>query len=119
MPSDPLVTRASDPGQVTRSQQSEKYIRESQKKDLEKVVDTPEGRRVLWGILEHCSTFQSIWHPSALIHYNAGKQDVGHFLLAQLNDLNPALMPRMMAEFYEQRKRNTMPAPAGRPAGHS
>lgn len=58
----------------------EKFERTNELLDLKKVLETPEGRRVMARLLAYCRVGQSIWAPGVEIHYNAGAQDVGHFL---------------------------------------
>lgn len=78
------VQNAADPRQVKRAgARGKQRERETMGAYLD-VMRTPSGRRVLWDLLERCKVFESIWHPSALIHYNAGRQDVGHELLSVL-----------------------------------
>lgn len=66
--------------------------------DMKSVLNDKVGRRVLWDIMAHCRVFESIWEPSARIHYLAGRQDVGHMILSLINDANPEAMILMMNE---------------------
>ncbi len=79
-----LVKNAADEGQVKKAAEREKRGRERDLDDLYFVMSDPRGRRALWRILTYCRPFESIWEGSAKIHYNAGQQDVGHFLLADV-----------------------------------
>jgi hypothetical protein len=38
----------------------------------------------MWDQVCQAGVFESVWSPSALIHYNAGRQDQGHKLIALL-----------------------------------
>lgn len=93
-----VVTNAADVQQVDKAKQKELRGRERELNDLLAVMSTKEGRRYMWRLLAHCKVFGSVWHGSALIHYNAGMQDVGHFILADINDLNPDLLVMMIKE---------------------
>jgi hypothetical protein len=89
--------------QTSRKDKSPKDIkaqdqRENQLKDLRKVLSTLEGRRTFWRLIEHCRPFASIWEPSAKIHFNAGKQDVGHFIMTEILEADDELMGKMMIE---------------------
>jgi len=55
---------------------------------LRNVMATPDGRIVMWELLRTCGIFASVWEASAKIHYNAGRQDVGHELLADLHTVS-------------------------------
>lgn len=57
-------------------------------------------------MMEHTKTFGSIWEPSAKIHYNSGKQDVGHFIMAEIMEADPNLFMKMMKEKQKGDKNN-------------
>lgn len=65
---------------------------------IEKIASSTDGRQVLWRILEKCKVFNSVWEPSAKIHYNSGKQDLGHWLMAEIIRTNENILFKMMAE---------------------
>jgi hypothetical protein len=69
---------------------------------LREVLSTPEGRLV-FGELEHgliakCGVYRSIWDSSARIHYNAGRQDLGHEILSLVADVDEELYLQMERE---------------------
>lgn len=99
------VSNAADRQQVERAGRRDKDKAENVRNAWREIVKSPAGRVVLWDLLEHCSVFKSIWHPSALIHANAGRQDVGHHVLAKINDADPEAIFTMMkeAKLAEQR----------------
>lgn len=49
------------------------------------VMETEAGRIVMWELLSTCGIYRSVWENSSRIHYNAGRQDLGHELLADLH----------------------------------
>jgi hypothetical protein len=79
-----MVKNASNPSQVKEAQNKYERERKVQIDDLRAVLSTPQGRRLLWRLMSECKVFGSIWDNSARIHYNAGRQDVGHFVLAEI-----------------------------------
>ena len=93
-----LVKNAADPGQVKEAKQKELRGREREVNDVRSILNTREGRRFMWKMLGHCRVFESIWHGSAQIHYNAGMQDVGHFILAEITEASPEAYLLMMKE---------------------
>lgn len=95
---DALVKNAADPAQVRAAGKREQKNSEQHRDDLRQLLKQDYGRRFIWKILTHCGVFESIWHPSALIHYNSGRQDVGHWLLAQVNDAQLDAILIMMTE---------------------
>lgn len=94
--SEPLVSNAASEKQVKRAKRREKDGDTAHIKAMKAVLSTPEGKAVIWRILEHCSVFSSIWHPSAQIHYNAGRQDVGHWLTAVITAADPRAFINLM-----------------------
>src|SRR3990167_60975 len=91
-----LVRNAADPEQVREAGKTQQTKRQGELEDLRAVLATPHGRRLLWRLLSHCGAFESVWHPSALIHYNAGKQDVGHFLIGEITEAQPQALVEMI-----------------------
>lgn len=98
------VKNAADPRQVKRADQADRMKTKNALVDLRAVLALPEGRRVLWRLMEHCQVFASIWHPSALIHANAGRQDVGHFIMAQIAEADEQKLFLMMQEAYNAKR---------------
>lgn len=100
----PLVRQTGDRQQVEKAEKQTKFNREQELADLVALLDEPAGRRMLWRMLTHCKTFESIWDPSSKVHYNSGKQDVGHFLLAEIMAAKPAAFTQMMTEHNAKAK---------------
>lgn len=83
---------------IKQRREDEEIIRTKELNDIKSVLAHAHGRRWLWKILAHCKTFESIWEPSAKIHYNSGRQDVGHFLMAEVSEADENLLFKMMKE---------------------
>ena len=79
----------------------ERSKRNVELEDLRAVLNTPQGRSVLWRILSKCKTFNTIWHASSLIHYNAGQQDIGHWLMAEISETGEESLMVLMKENYK------------------
>lgn len=77
------------------------------------VVKTYEGRRVLALLLEQVGYGKSIWHASAAIHYNSGRQDLGNELMATLLEVSEVETELMLRE---QRQRQRLAATEDRDA---
>lgn len=78
------VRNAADPRQVKEAGRLDRRRVERYQNALRAVMSTTEGRIVMAALVRRAGVFKSIWHPSAEIHYNAGKQDYGHELMADL-----------------------------------
>lgn len=96
-----FVKNAADQGQVKSAASKVKLSRDRELSDVAIVMSTPQGRRFMWRLLSHCKTYGSVWEPSAKIHYNAGQQDVGHFLMAEIVEANEDAYVTMAKEAKE------------------
>jgi len=80
-----------------------KSTRSDELKDIREVLSTEAGKRFVWSILSYCKTFQSIWEPSARIHYMAGVQDVGHHLMTELEEADPKFLISVMEQKIKEK----------------
>jgi hypothetical protein len=92
------VTNAADRTQVERAGKRVENERLQELNDIRTVLSTASGRRLLWRFMERCKTFSTVWEPSAKIHYNAGQQDVGHFIMAEIMEADANVFSKMMKE---------------------
>lgn len=102
--SQPLVKNAADRDQTKSAGTKAERIRNDELKDLREVLSTESGKRFVWRLLSHCKTFESIWEPSARIHYLAGIQDVGHFIMAEVAEADERFLIEMMKEKINKEK---------------
>jgi len=72
--------------------------REIQKKQLIAVLDTSEGRAVLWRLLESTGLYRSSYTGDEGTYFNEGRRNVGLELLALINSVAPDKYPLIMAE---------------------
>src|SRR3954471_4533470 len=93
-----LTGNAADRKKVERADRVQRR-RESRFTDaLRAVLATPTGRIVAWELLRRARVYESIWDPSSKIHYNAGRQDFGHELLAVIVEADGTLYLEMERE---------------------
>ena len=97
-----LVDNASDPGQVQAAKQRQTLRRDREMDDLRAVVASPAGERFLRRVLEHVGTFRSVWSPSAAIHFQAGQQDVGHWLMGEIGEADADALARITVAAYTE-----------------
>src|SRR5438876_10842526 len=102
-----LVGNAADRKQVERARKTQARDRDQEVADMRSVLASPSGRRVLWHLLEDCKVFASIWHPSALIHFNEGRRDVGLKLMGAIARADDHALLQMMAEAADAGRRMT------------
>lgn len=96
-----FVGNAADGRQVEEARRKEKDKRKGEIEDLKVVLASKQGRRVLWRVLKHCKVFESIWDASSRIHHNAGRQDTGHFIMAEICSADEESLFTMMREAKE------------------
>jgi hypothetical protein len=94
-----------DEKQVRTSGRREKRVEEERQGWYRTVLSTYEGRAALWDQICQAGVFESVWSPSALIHYNAGRQDHGHKLMALLVQVDEAGYLLMEREARQRARR--------------
>lgn len=99
-----LVRNAADPKQVKFAEQVEKRRTERFAQALIAVMNTEAGRTVMAQLIRRAGVYKSIWHPSSEIHYNAGRQDYGHELMADLVGIDENLYQTMEREEWAWNK---------------
>lgn len=97
------VGNAGDPKQVRRAEQRVRSRQKRFARALRAVLETPEGRLLFGerqlGVLARCGTFRTVFADNPVrMAYNAGRQDVGHELMALLTGAGEELFLRMEAE---------------------
>lgn len=111
------VRNAADPKQVKRAERKAREREALFQDALKAILATSAGRVVLWELLARARVFESIWHPSAEIHYLAGRQDYGHELMAMLVDADDELFFLMQQEARARAKRDDRATDAAHTAG--
>jgi len=97
----PIVTNAASEDQQKEAKTKLIITRQTELNDLRFILSHPQGRRFMWRMLSHFKVFASIWDNSAKIHYNAGKQDAGHFLQSEIVEADQNSYFKMMKEAKE------------------
>ena len=112
------VRNAADPEQVRRAARKEKRRAIKREDVIRAVLATPFGRAMLWSLLENAGVFRSIFNRDvATMGFNAGRQDFGHELMADLIDADPAgyeLMEREARALAKQEQASTEAAHGAR-----
>lgn len=110
------VRNAADPEQVKRADRRSKR-KDSIRRDMfAAVMATTEGRFVMWELIVAAGVYRSIWDNSARIHYNAGRQDFGHELLATLLDADERSYLAMESEARARARKDAVEVEAGHTA---
>lgn len=98
-----FVKNAADPEQVKAAKRKERFNREDELNDIRFLLTLPQFRKFIWRMITYCNVFASIWRPSAEIHHLSGKQDVGHFILAEVVEANEDAFLQMMKESKKEK----------------
>ena len=74
-------------------------IRRKELNDIRTVLSNASGRRLMWRLMGHCGTFQTIFNKeSSLMAYLSGQQDIGHFLMSEIAEADEGLLSKLMKE---------------------
>ena len=103
-----MVKNAADKKQVKRAGGKEDYKRRRELNDLASILQDQQVRRFLWRLICECKTFESIWRCSAEIHYLAGRQDLGHFLMSEIEEADQNALFKMMQEEKEEKEKDNV-----------
>ncbi len=87
--SKPLVQNAADESQVKGAAIKKKLLDESEANDLRYVIQSEQGKRVLWRLLETCGIFKSSFTGSSETFFLEGQRNVGLKLLADIMRVDP------------------------------
>lgn len=106
---------AADLEQIKYAERKEKRRMKQLEVAYRQVLATAAGRLVLWDLMFEARTglahateemphlTASVWDPSSRIHYNAGRQDMGHFVQGRIRRADPrALVQMLEAALVEQ-----------------
>lgn len=98
-----LVGNAGDEQQVASAVGKERRIRTRELNDVRAVLATEEGRRFLWRLMGQCKVFESVKAgDDAMTNYNVGRQDIGHFVMAEVAEARPNALIEMMIEAQKE-----------------
>lgn len=100
-----LVANAADATQVKKARKTQRRARAQELEDIRDLLKSPGARRFLWRMLKQCRTFESVaGMHDAQTNYNAGRQDVGHFVFAEITAAQPDIVPQLMQQAYKEKK---------------
>jgi len=94
----PLVKSTTSKRQIRFAERKAKEAARQELEDLRAVLGSEVGRRVIYRFLQSTLVFKSIALPLELIAYNAGRQDVGHYLMTLIEQADDTAIFTMMQE---------------------
>jgi len=76
---------------------------ESEASDIRWLMESAQGRRIVWRMLNRTGVFRSSFSSDALaMSFAEGNRNIGLQLLAQVHELCPDLYPEMVREANER-----------------
>lgn len=98
--------RTNNEASVARAKAREKRQLEQQADDLKALLGMPAFRRYVWRLIgERCGLLNSPGSNNGSVQSaNVGRQDVGRELWAEIESVDPLVIPKMMVETYEAQK---------------
>ena len=93
-----LVTKAADREQVEVAKRRAGEAARQADSDLKTLLSLPEFRRFAYRMLSHTRIYETPWGEGERIHYNIGRQDVGRFLLREIQSVQPEAYIAMQQE---------------------
>ena len=77
----------------------ERLARETEAADLNWLMSSKRGRRIIWRLLEQSGVFRSTFHTTAMqMAFNEGYRNYGNHTLGLLHQYCPEQYPQMMKE---------------------
>lgn len=79
---------AGDEAVVSKRKTKAQLLAEVEVEDLKRLLESKEGRRVLWRILGYCGVYDNAFTGNSSTFFNNGRQDVGKWLIKELLRVN-------------------------------
>ena len=115
----PLIRNATDPGQQGNADLLLRQQERVEHDDILWFMSHKQGRRLAWRILEKCGVHESVTggvFDTGLqrVYYNAGQQDLGHWLESELAMVDEDAFFTMAREAMTRSKKFDVTVEAGR-----
>lgn len=83
---------------------NEKQLKKRQTYDLQTVLKTVQGRRILWRILQAARVHQHAFVPgdAHATAFHCGQQSIGLFLLREIEEATPGAYQQMRGEYVSE-----------------
>jgi hypothetical protein len=98
------IKTITDPAAAKEAQDEEKRKRERELSDMKWLLSDARGRRVIAILLDHCGVYRGVFTGNSTTFYNAGKQDVGHFLAAYVTQADQMALVQIQREQISEMK---------------
>ena len=96
--SDTPPRNVADIDQIKKTAKKEKLQEELEKKDMQDLLRTGFGRRIIWRYLSFCGVFKTSFTGDSQTFFNEGQRNVGLKIIDDINEANPQAYVDMMLE---------------------
>jgi len=101
---DPLDIRGQERAKQDNDLQ-ERIARESEEADLQWLMSSKRGRRIVWRFLDRAGVFRLSFNTNAMsMAFSEGNRNEGLRILAQIHAICPNLYPTMVKEAKNERR---------------
>lgn len=97
-----LVKNLADPEQVKRAGDKIKLAQMQAENDMRTLLAMPEYRRFVAWLFAECRISASVWSPSAAIHRDAGRQELGHAVARKIVEVDKKALSELLTDAYER-----------------
>lgn len=95
--------KVTDDDGAREQEERAKIVRDMRLKDLSTIVQTEEGRRWIYSVIERCHIFHPVMTGNSYTFFNDGMRQVGLLIVEELSCVDPELFGRMHAESFKWR----------------
>ncbi len=100
----PIITNAADESQVSDGKKLAKRLRDRELMDMRSVLNTRQGRNVIWKILGFCGTGADQYEDNALrMARKTGMKLVGLKIIKEIQDVDDEFYFKMQREDKEKK----------------
>lgn len=101
-----MTINAADPKQVEKARLKEVFGDRQLLGDFRSVLETYQGRRLMWWILEQAGIFKSSFTGNSTTFYNEGMRNIGLMVHAKIAEASPESILLMMQESKKREEGN-------------
>jgi hypothetical protein len=92
---------AENAAEVEEQESRLKIVKDRTINDLKQILETKEGRRWVFGLLEKCHVFHSVMTGNSYTFFNDGMRQVGLSIIEELGAVDPNMFGNMFAESFK------------------
>lgn len=95
-----------NPKKLADVEKRRKILTQLENADFERVLDTYEGRHLLWWLLEHARIYTTTFDTEfGNMAFFEGRRSIGLIVLDRIMELRPQAYDKMRAEAVDRRER--------------